>query len=361
MEWYALLILLDLWILSRLTGALMNLIFGQELVAWAEIRDPGLHAILYVVPRLAVYGFYLTWCELPMWPAFRTWRGWNLWRTWWLPVEPAVYPFEPKRTEDQEAERGQTLYAVIPHGVFGEAVIPQFVLNPRYISATTMVTSLLQYIPIARELSALAGCVPATASNLTRVLDEGRSVVILPGGLREILHRTDEDDESLSGPCADRRTGRKGVWNVLNGGTTEQCRPRKGFVRYALSSQCAKDISIVPVYVENTHALYRVWSIPWLRGLQHRLLRKWLYPFPVLVSGWWGTCLPKREPIRCLFGRAIALSPTNQTEDEVFDRVAQELHKLMYWDPSTSVPSRLDDARTLETHTTLEEPVHETT
>jgi len=239
----------------------------------------GFIALIMFLPHALLAGVYFMYRPRES-VAFKHWSGWAYFRNTFFPI---------KMINNKPYEREYIiLYAVVPHGIFPVSVMFGIILNPAFGHVTVAVTSLLFWIPIARELTCLAGCAPANTADIIGLLDRGRSVLVTPEGMRAALHYNEPD----------------GVMRVLRGIPGESA-PRKGFIRCATGSTNHARIRIVPVYCEGELELYTVWNVfPWL---QRTLLLTYRYPWPVLAFGWWGTPWPKPRPLTLHFGEPISL------------------------------------------------------
>lgn len=194
----------------------------------------------------------------------------------------------------------QVIYAVCPHGVYGEASTIYFVLNHLYKRVVPVATSVLFYIPFVRELAYLAGAIPANTASISRVLDEGKSILILPEGLRGHLHP--ENDLRVLKGCAESP-------------------PRKGFIRLALTAKTHKTLKIVPVWIEGIEKMYSTYyPVLWLQKI---LLKNYYYCWPMLH---WPIFPRTHHPIHIRFGRPISL--TGGEVDQVFHEFVQEMEYL---------------------------------
>ena len=211
--------------------------------------------------------------------------------------------FRPRTITRGKAHHAeQVIYAVCPHGVYGEASTSFFVLNPDYLHVTPIASSVLFYIPLVRELAYLAGAVPANSSNISKLLDEEQSILILPEGLRGHLY-----DEDLA---------------VLKGKTNGESLPRKGFIRLALTARTSPSLKIVPVWIAGTKGLYSTYHpVLWLQKL---LLKNYYYCWPMLH---W-PIFPRRDvSIEVRFGEPISLH--KKTVDQVYDEYVTEMERLI--------------------------------
>lgn len=297
--WFTILICIDIflaWIITsgicfsifylsvRIFG-LPPTIFEIPFLMMAYVKIPsGFILLARYTPNLLLIGIYFMY-SLPKSQAFKCWWGWDYLRKHYFCV-----------TEEDEKKYSDSpkIYAVAPHGSYGEAVIINFTLNPKYKHVITISTSLLFYIPIVREFANLAGAVPASSHHISRELASKNSIVLIPEGLRGIFYPSHE---------------------VLRGIPGESD-ARIGFIRCAMMH---KEYTIVPVYCHGQ--LYKNYNIfPWL---QKKILKNYYYPWPMINFGWWGTFWPKRANLKYAFGEEISL--INHKTGELRD--IMDIHK----------------------------------
>ncbi len=199
----------------------------------------------------------------------------------------------------------QCVYAVVPHGIYAEGSTFYFVLNGLYDGVVVFATSLLFWLPLCREFASLVGAQPATSECIGAALDAGQSILILPEGMRGALHVGDPLE-------------------VL------RKRRRLGFVKQALASKNASTLVIVPVYIAGVERLYDTW-LPW-PWLQHKLLDRFYYPWPILNFGWYGTFWPKRAPLSVRFGVPIRVGG-GRTVENVYEDYVSAIEGLMAASP----------------------------
>ena len=261
--------------------------FDLFLVSWLHIT----FATHWIITVIALVIYYLV--QLPESTRFKHWDGWRWVRAHWfhtrIYVPSAAGGWSVVRDIERDWEpphrRGQVIYAVAPHSVYAENVTITMVLNALFEGVAAVSTSLLFWLPVAREFASLAGAHPATSHAISELLDKGRSIIITPEGMRGALHLNEVR------------------------GWRELLRQRKGFVRLALTCKSWRTLCIIPVYHGGAERLYDVW-IPW-RWMQGKLLNKFYYPWPILHLGWYGTCLPKQRQLCCYYGTPIPLSTDN--------------------------------------------------
>ena len=158
-------------------------------------------------------------------------------------------------------------------------------IQHRTLGATPMF-----YWLFCRLFSMWMGAVDAGKKTATRVLKAGYSLMVFPGGSREIF-TTDPESNTV----------------------TFVVKPRKGFVKLALRH----GTHLVPVVVFGEKYVYSRWIAPeWL--VQFCLKR--FKGFPLLV--FWGrffTLLPYRSPLRVVYGAPIEVEQVDEPSAEQVD------------------------------------------
>lgn len=165
---------------------------------------------------------------------------------------------------------------VHPHGFLscGALVGIHFVPGNRTIFC---VAPALFYIPVFGWCIRLLGCIPAKRDIMLRALRQGYSVLVVPGGVPEVI---------LSEQCRD---------------TLLFLKQRYGFVKVAMACR----VPLLPVFVRGETALFRPvqWPLFKLRvHLSYVLNIPLTLPF---FAGWYGTWIPKRKPLTLLEGKRV--------------------------------------------------------
>ena len=160
----------------------------------------------------------------------------------------------------------QAVIAVHPHGLLccGAVVGIHFVPGSKTVLC---VAPILFYVPVIGWCLRLLGCIPAHLHIMRETLRRGFSVVVVPGGVPEIV-------------CAETSDNRKRF-------------PRHGFLRLASSL----NMTVYAVYVEGECQTFRLIPMPFL---EKRIYWSWRLNVPLvfpLVIGWYGLWLPKRVPL----------------------------------------------------------------
>lgn len=321
--WYTILVALDVFLWWFITSNLVSLFrfitsdivclipdetYGFIHTALCRYLPIAFVNLLSFIPNAIIFGLYMSFVTLSESKWLRSLYLWDLKRKYYFNVE--VQPHVS--IKEERLAKKQVVYAVFPHGVFGASVIFYFVLNKMYLNCVAVGSSLLFYIPIVREFATLAGARPANSGDIIDILDSGKSIVMMPGGLRELLHIHE---------------GPQGTIDVYRGKTKEGNKPRKGFIRYTLDSNRIQEISIVPVYIEGGDKLYSVWHP--FPTFQNKLLKRWYYPWPVFAFGFkYLPFWPKPNPFTVKFGKPIDNLDGKQV-DEIFNEFIQQMKQLM--------------------------------
>lgn len=325
--WYTIIIVIDLFLIWFITNGIITcisyligidlLLNFHNILELIPIVPNGFKMLFFYVPNVFLFGLYFMFLNFSQFNAFKFWYGWSYIRNTHFSLK--TYEIDTNETILIEVETHwkpphqygkQILYAVCPHGVYAEVVIFCFTLNRVFEEVTTIATSLLFWIPILREFACIAGAMPANTSTICSQLDHGKSIILLPEGLRGVLHP-------------------HGTINVLRGIPGEN-EPRKGFIRCALSSKNHNNLFIVPVYTKGVNDLYQLYlPFPWL---QKRLLSNFYYPFPLISIGWYGTFFPKSKQIKICYGRKISLVDSFghlKEVDQIHEEYCQNVEELI--------------------------------
>ena len=161
----------------------------------------------------------------------------------------------------------QTVIAVHPHGLLCCGALAGIHFVPG--STTIMcVAPILFYIPILGWSLPLLGCIPADYSTMRKTLEMGHTIVVVPGGVPEIVLSEQGEDTALY--------------------------PRYGFLKLAT----ATGTSVMSVFVQGECSTFQLIPLPFRRL---RAYLSWLTNIPLvlpLVRGHWGTWLPKQVTLR---------------------------------------------------------------
>jgi 1-acyl-sn-glycerol-3-phosphate acyltransferase len=292
--WVTLLLALDVflfWYLSPFAP-----IFQYVRPLLLDILPNELVQVILLLPNVLLVALYYMLPRLSKNNAFKNLHVWSYFRQ----------NFRREQIGRKPKPGEQVIYAVCPHGIHGEAPILYFVLNPIFNHVVPIATSLLFYIPIVREFASLAGAVPANSADISRLLDRGESILLLPEGLRSVLYA----EQDL---------------RVLKGETNGDSAPRKGFIRLARTCSNHKTLKIVPVWMQGVQDMYTVYRpFVWLQRL---VLKTYRYPWPILDFGNWLGFWPRTDkPVTVYFGKPITVGM--REVDDIFAEFVESIDSL---------------------------------
>jgi len=153
-------------------------------------------------------------------------------------------------------------------------------------------------IPIMRELMMAAGSKPATRKNFVNMLEAKKSVVLVPGGVAELM-LTDSKAKEI---------------HLVTG--------HKGFIRLAISH----GVNLVPMF---SFGEWEVMDIMW-PSVQRYCRRILGIPFPLFVGR--ALYIPRQQPITVVVGAPIEVKrreiPTEEEVDDLHRKYFTALHKI---------------------------------
>lgn len=159
-----------------------------------------------------------------------------------------------------------SVIAVHPHGLLSCGALAGIHFVP---ASTTVfcVAPLLFYIPVLGWFIRVMGCVPARYDIMLKCLRDGHSVLVVPGGVPELVMAEKRDDHT---------------WFK-----------RRGFIRLAKEAQ----VPVQSVFVQGECSTYTM-----IQGPLHdtRVDLSWKTNVPLVCPvfwGWYGTWLPRRVPL----------------------------------------------------------------
>jgi hypothetical protein len=156
-----------------------------------------------------------------------------------------------------------TVIAVHPHGLLACGALAgiHFVSGSETLFC---VAPVLYFVPLLGHCLNLLGCIPATRVSMELALVQGHSLIVVPGGVPElVLSETNNDTEFYQ---------------------------RFGFLKLAEKFK----LPVLSVFVKGETATYNMIQLPCLRN---RVKLSWLLNIPFmfpLISGYFGTWIPKR-------------------------------------------------------------------
>lgn len=181
---------------------------------------------------------------------------------------------------------GQRIITVHPHGILCCGAVAGIHLVP---NSTTLlcVAPILFYVPIIGWILRLIGCIRATKEVMQRALVDGHTLLVVPGGVPEIVLAETGDDT--------RRFARHGFLKLMD------------------------NVPVTVVYVKGECSTYTMYQGPFL---DQRVYLSWLLNIPLITPiliGWWGTWLPKRVPL------TFYCKPLHIFTKEAYTKVFKEL------------------------------------
>ena len=176
----------------------------------------------------------------PRWRRFRTWSGWNSIRNRFYPIKYDT--FAPPRSTHPDRREAPRIYAIAPHGVYGEGVHLTMVLTEKFADVVPVGSSVMTWLPIVKgKKSRLSVRVFHLLSNHAR--GKNRCVRIVRHDSRDqVCHYGDTlcRERHFAGARRDsRHTVRKG--SASRGSAKGVCRMRgasRGGYHSRLYAQC---------------------------------------------------------------------------------------------------------------------------
>ena len=181
-----------------------------------------------------------------------------------------------------------SIIAVHPHGLLccGALAGIHFVPKARTVFC---VAPILFYVPVIGWCLRLIGCIPAKYDIMLKTLNMGYPVIVVPGGVPEIVLAESADDK--------------------------QRFERHGFLKIAKQAQ----VPVTAVFVQNECKLFDMIQMPFLR---HRVTLSYYINIPIVLPvfwGYYGTWLPKRIPLN------IYRCPSAPLEKEKYKSMLQKM------------------------------------
>lgn len=160
-----------------------------------------------------------------------------------------------------------SVIAVHPHGLLccGALAGIHFVPGSKTVFC---VAPILFYIPILGWFIRVFGCIPAEYPIMLSCLQQGYSIIVVPGGVPELVLAETGDDTR---------------WFQ-----------RGGFIRIANQA----GVALLSVFVRGECATYTIIEGPCLKGRVHWAWKTNLPLVCPIILGWYGTWMPKRIPLK---------------------------------------------------------------
>ncbi|GJP42891.1 hypothetical protein CLOM_g13215 [Closterium sp. NIES-68] len=194
-------------------------------------------------------------------------------RRWLYPVVLRHFPMRIIFDDQGAITFGKPyVVAVEPHSVLPVG-LAAFMRHPMCAQGVAGATSAIFRVPLLRQFWQWARLAPATRAVLSRVLQRGHPVIIVPGGVQECLF-------------------------MAPGKEVAFVRSRFGFIRLALE----QGVPVVPCFIFGQTAAYRWWKPG---GAWYRAVARRMGFAPILFWGMWGSPIPLRTPLTVVVGKPI--------------------------------------------------------
>jgi len=201
-----------------------------------------------------------------------------------------------------EVPTSPSILSVHPHGVLccGAIAGIHFVPNSQTLFC---VAPLLFYVPVLGWLARLLGCIPASYDTMKMALEQGFPLLIVPGGVPELVLAEKCDDSEFF------------------------LEKRFGFLKLAMETQ----VPIFPIFSKGETATYRLIRAPLLNW---RVWLSWKLNVPVVFPwfrGWYNLWLPRRVPIELVCSSFLQTrqSYTRSSLQTFKNRYIKELQRLI--------------------------------
>ena len=163
---------------------------------------------------------------------------------------------------------------------------PECVRNSRALATETIFV-----IPFMRQLWSWLGMDPISKRRMRRLLDAGRTVLLIPGGVAE---------------CLEMRHGVETIY----------LRRRFGFVKLAIQTGAG----LIPAFTFGQRDTYNYWRLgpPLCPPSVAAAIARVIKMAPMFFWGKWGTFLPQQVPMHTVIGKALEVTKNeNPTNEEV--------------------------------------------
>ena len=227
---------------------------------------------------------------------------------------PASLAFEDESAYLADARRGRgTLVGLEPHGALPLSVISfadYFLYDEDGIerrglggaasrASRALASGAIFYVPLVRHLWTWLGLEPISRGRMVRMLRDGSTCVIVPGGVAE---------------CMAMEPGVETVY----------LRRRYGFVKIAMQTGA----TLVPAYTFGQTRTYKYWRLgpPFVPRFVADWLSRTLAFAPMIFWGKWFTPIPFATPLHTVIGEAIE---TQQTDEPSREEVQAKLDEFI--------------------------------
>lgn len=242
---------------------------------------------------------------------FNVWEGfmyswiWAIWREYFGFSGDWDSLTEQLAKDKKTGKKSKFVFFEFPHGIFpmGQFLSASLIKD---ITPGTMIcgtgADIVFMFPIMRHIMAWIGTIPAKRANMTKVLDRGDYLAIIPGGIAEMYLMNNETE---------------GIF----------LKKRHNTVKVAIQ----EGADIVPVFFFGNTRLFNIAGASGSDSLLSRLSRK-LRASIVLFYGRNFLPVPFRHPIRMVTGRIVEVQkkefPSEADVEEVIQRVIASVNEL---------------------------------
>lgn len=198
----------------------------------------------------------------------------------------------------------QYIFAFAPHGVMPLTALWMFQHETwknmfQGIDVVPLGSSVFHYAPLIRDIAMWVGTRQASKKAFVKTIREGKSVMIIPGGISEMKH-TKSHSKTI----------------VLDA-------KHKGFIKLAI--QEGKDI--VPVYSYGETKPFDLVNVPFI---SHALLKYMKMPFPYFIGLGGIFQIPKREKITAVVGKPIRVNQKEHPTEKDVNRIHRQYYRRLH-------------------------------
>jgi 2-acylglycerol O-acyltransferase 2 len=209
-------------------------------------------------------------------------------------VEDVIRYFNGRLVKTAEIDTTkQYIFGYHPHGILPLAAMwatnsPSWKMFQTTRDTITLIASHLFRIPVTREFLSAAGAREVSKQSFQYALGQGRSVVLVPGGMKEMRQSLSTTNEIVV------------------------CRSHKGFVKMAITH----GVDLVPMFSFGETKLLDC-AFP---ELQKFCWSKLGIPFPLFI-GRWNLPIPRPQQVTILVGPAIPVMKNPEPTQEEIDTI----------------------------------------